>query len=214
MESNFEEAKENLKLLDDDENPELKVFGDVAIDDRRQTTDDKTPEPEIAPNVFKDGRHKKSCMCADCIKKRSGPHEQTTDNRQQTTETKSENPELDDWAKGEERPETTPPPVDISEYVSGAMFIMFLEQAFPFILKYIGGFFEPKYKRINQKGKDKLKLTESEFEELEEMADKLAKMIFAEMPAWLGFCILYGMMKLFKTDDLTDDCFDPAPEKK
>ena len=95
------------------------------------------------------------------------------------------------------------------------MFIMGLEIIFPLALKYIVGFFEPKFKRLNKAGKKALELGDDVIEELMPYADELAKEIFGELPAWVGFGMLYAGAKFMLVEDLDDELhFNPPKEKK
>ena len=178
---------------------------------------EETPEPgnDIQHNKFKDGRCKKSCQHPDCVAKRAneqsiGP--EVTQN--------NENPELNGFEViTEEQPgpfQEGPEPIQRKKKkISGAMFLMGLEMIFPVLLKYVVGFLEPKFKRLNKAGKEALKLPDWIEEELLPYADDFADELFGEMPSGWGFIVIYIGSKFMLAYELDDDLhFSPVKVKE
>ena len=79
--------------------------------------------------------------------------------------------------------------VDISEFISGAMFLMFLDYVFPVFLKYVVGMFNKKFKRIKPEAVEKLQLTAKEKQYLEPSAEHVVKYIFADANPLVVFVV-------------------------
>lgn len=201
------EGVENISEIEIKENeietPEIKVEDVKPVDEM------PVLDTVIQPDTFKNGQHKKKCQCADCQAKRLAEQSQPVNKEvaPQATASNSveENPELSGFEDVEpEQNESEPAREEKKRKITGAMFLMGLEIIFPLLLKYVVGFLEPKFKRLNKAGKKALELSDDIIEELMPYADDLAEEIFGELPSWVGFTLLYTGAKFMLVEELDD----------
>lgn len=119
--------------------------------------------------------------------------------KQEATQTQQANPTPS---------QPTRPVIDISEFINGYMLLMCLDYSFPLVTKYVVGFFNKKYKHLNDKGVEALKLTTKEWEKLEPMADAVVKVLFYNMPPEMAFLLMYCVMSFGKISMLNEKHFD------
>ena len=169
----------------------------------------------IQHNRFKSGQCKKSCQHPDCLAKRATEQAKAPEGPEFTSN--EDNPELNGFEiiKEEQEKENVEPEKKKKRKISGAMFLMGLEMIFPVLLKYLVGFLEPKFKRLNKAGKEALKLPDWIEEELLPYADDFADELFGELPSGWGFIAIYFGSKFMLADELDDDLhFSPVKPKE
>lgn len=112
-----------------------------------------------------------------------------------------------------------PPKLDASKFISGTLFLMVLDAAFPVIIVNLVSYLEPKYNYLKASSRKKLKLTEDEKKELKPAADELVKYIFQDANPVLVATVMIGFVYYAKLDAMDDEDFNfprpkPAPNKK
>jgi len=194
----------------------------------------------ISEREEKRGRHKKDCSCDKCVAKRNSPNNlgretvlQTNSSgndklqvQQPKKETAEEQlrKELSEYKietnNNSQSPTTTQtqenfvPQVDITQFINGALFLVALDYCFPLILKYGVGTFNPVYKRINENGFEKLKLTKEERKLLEPSANALVLYIFKDANPIVIFFVVSMAVYGGKFALLGENDFHPVKEKK
>lgn len=98
------------------------------------------------------------------------------------------------------------PDIDITNFISGALFLTAMDYMFPIVLKYGFGFFNRKYQRIKPSGYEKLQLSDKEKQYLEPSAEQVVKYLFADANPVLIFavvsCSIYaGKLALLDEED-------------
>lgn len=112
---------------------------------------------------------------------------------------------------------TTPakpaPPVtyDMSKHITGYMLLVVMDIFFPVLLTKVVGMFNPRAKEIDR---SKMKLTSEEKKELNDLADVVAKMMFATMHPLTAFGLITGMMYYAKFDEQLSALPPLKPESK
>lgn len=120
---------------------------------------------------------------------------------------KTEFSEAQTKAEPETKFEQPKPEVDITQFISGALFLTAMDYAFPIAIKFVVGFFEKKYSRINERGMKKLSLTEEERKYLEPSAEQVVKYIFADANPIVVFAVVTGSIYGGKMMLLSEDDF-------
>lgn len=179
---------------------------------------------EVDTGKEKRGRHKLGCACEKCVQKRSATGKTNLGAPTNGTATKTAEQQLEDDLKGYERrevvvtniggvPQVQPvaPKLDITKFISGALFLLVLDAAFPPIVKYGFGMVEPKYRRIKNSSLDKLKLDKTERELLEPSANELVKYLFADANPILIFFMGAGALYSSKFIMLNENDFEHVP---
>lgn len=133
-----------------------------------------------------------------------------------TDDKKSFTDDLSEYKKVEIKNEQINPTVngeakiDVSKFISGALFLIAIDSVFPSAICFIMGFIDKKYKFVNKK---KLKLTEEEKEELEPLANEVVKLIFGYMPPLQAFLICMSIVYAGKVMLLQEEDFQ-YPKRK
>lgn len=178
----------------------------------QETDGDAEKEKEVKENeeIEKRGRHKKECDCEKCVAKRSA---------------KEEPPKVDEIGKSKidlslyKRVEQSKNPtakilsekVDLTQFISGALFLICMDAVLPSMILMIFGWFNKKYKGVDSK---KLRLDADEQKRLEPLAEQIVKLIFGSCNPIVAFAVTYGMIIAGKIMTLEDEDFKPLPIKK
>jgi len=167
-----------------------------------------TPKSDTVDNKVDAGGDAKAKMMSDLSR-----FSETNHKEEKPTETKEANAEVKFDVKPTVQQYNEPrPSLPLSDFITGAMFLMVLDEVFPVVVKYVIGFFNKKYQRLNDAGEAVLKLDEKETAKLEPMADKLAAVIFIQIPPEWIFIIAWGIISMKKLSKLKPEHFD-KPEK-
>lgn len=153
------------------------------------------------------GRHPKECNCAKCVTKRaSKPNANAKTlfddelsqykkvNSTGSTQTTQEQPKPNDVT------------IQVSQFISGALFLIAVDSLLPSLLLKLMQQQDPKYKNVDAK---KIKLTSEERKQLEPLADEVVKVIFGTMHPALAFLVAYGIITVGKLLILDDEDFEP-----
>lgn len=158
----------------------------------------------------------------DASKQLEAELESFRNSQKQISENKTEaKPETETETKPETEIETEPEieiegdskTKEITNFFSGALLLMFMDYVFPVILKFIVGFFNPKFKKIKSTSIEKLQLTEKEKTELEPSADAVVEYIFADANPIVLFAVAVGGIYAGKMMLLNENDFE-LPVKK
>jgi hypothetical protein len=100
--------------------------------------------------------------------------------------------------------------IDMSKYVSGALFLIAIDIIMPKLSMTIAGFIDKRYKHVDKKH---LKLTSEEKKELEPIAEQVVKILFGYMHPVFAFGVMLSIMYMGKIMMISDDVLDNAESK-
>lgn len=106
------------------------------------------------------------------------------------------------------------PKLDASKFINGAVFLIVMDAVFPSLVLFLMEFMNPKYGRVKESARKKLKLDKEERELLEEGANEIVKYIFADTHPMLVFALSVGFIYYGKIDSLEDSDFHEPVKKK
>ncbi len=215
------------------ENEMAQSGGGAGNDNGNENEGSKNDAPQTSQNTYdygaekgegeanekvKDGRgrHKKGCLCEKCVAKRSSGQ---PDNKGFANNGSEKLDSATNAYRKVSAPVGAPPVnndpkkdyVDLSQYISGALFLIALDSVMPALITTIMGVFDKKYKRAD---KSKLKLTATEKKELEPLADQVVKVLFGMVHPAIAFGITVSLMYMGKVLSLEDEDFKPEVVKE
>jgi hypothetical protein len=100
--------------------------------------------------------------------------------------------------------------IDMSKYVSGALFLIAIDIIMPTLSMTIAGFIDKRYKHIDKKH---LKLTTDEKKELEPIAEQVVKVLFGYVHPVVAFGVMLSIMYMGKVMMISDSVLDDAEMK-
>ncbi len=107
--------------------------------------------------------------------------------------------------------------VDLSQYISGMLFLIAIDAIFPSVLLKLIGWFDKKYKYLD---KSTLRLTPTEKKELEPLAESVVKILFGHVHPAVAFAVTLAIIyagKIMNADESDFNLPDnklPLPNKK